>query len=127
MAALCRKLLARAMEAAAADDDSARFDADRTAIREERGERVDGRCIVCRPIGRDDHDAVADVEVRIARRRDFALDLDAAGRGEVDDLDPTKGFGPRARVGVDGSVGIVATRRDRDRDRAPRRRREDEI
>src|SRR3546814_19203582 len=62
------KLLARAMEAAAADDDSARVDADRAAVGKERGERVHGRGIVRRTIGRDDHDAVADIEVHIACR-----------------------------------------------------------
>src|SRR3546814_41689 len=79
MAALCRKLLARAMEAAAADDDSARVDADRAAVGKERGERVHGRGIVRRTIGRDDHDAVADIEVHIACRRDLAVQFDAAG------------------------------------------------
>src|SRR3546814_531979 len=79
MGTLSRHLLARAMEAAAADDDAARRHADRAAIGEERGERVDRSLIVRNAIGRDDDGGVADVEVHIARRRNLAADLDAAG------------------------------------------------
>src|SRR5690606_21941415 len=79
IAALCRKLLARAMEAPAADDDSARVDPDGAAVRKKRRERVDGLGIVLRAIGRDEHNAVADIEVHVARCCNLALDLDAAG------------------------------------------------
>src|SRR3546814_2696879 len=81
MPALCRKLLARAMEAAAAADDAARVDADRAATGEQRRERIDRRPILGDAIGGDDHDAVADIEIHIARRRDLTIALDAAGEG----------------------------------------------
>src|SRR3546814_12735812 len=65
MPALCRKLLARAMEAAAAADDAARVDADRAATGEQRRERIDRRPILGDALGGDDHDAVADIEIHI--------------------------------------------------------------
>src|SRR3546814_12379454 len=82
MPALCRKLLARAMEAAAAADDAARVDADRASTGEQRRERIARRPILGDGIGGDDHDAVAAIEIHIARRRDITLALPAAGGGE---------------------------------------------
>ena len=110
---LARKLLARAMEAAATSDDSARGHADGTAAGEERSERVDCGLIVRDAIGRNDDGRVADVEIHIARRRHFSVDFHAAGRGEIDDLDAAERRGARAGVGIDMRVGVVAARCDR--------------
>src|SRR3546814_12398115 len=85
--------------------------ADRAAVGEKRGERVDRGLIARHAIGRHDDGRVADIEIHIARRRDFAADLDAPGRGEVDDLDPTEGRGACVRVGVDTRVWMVIARR----------------
>src|SRR3546814_14918804 len=61
MPALCRKLLARAMEAAAAADDAARVDADRAATGEQRPERLDSRPILGHARGGAGHGAVASI------------------------------------------------------------------
>src|SRR3546814_15259330 len=96
MPALCRKLLARAMEAAAAADDAARVDADRAATGEQRRERIDRRPILGDAIGGADHDAVADIEIHIARRRDLTIALDTAGGGQGAAVAPPERFRPGA-------------------------------
>ena len=85
----------------------------------QRLDDVHGGPIVRRAILRHNHGGIADVEVHVARRDDVAvLILDAAGRGEGDDIElgSLQSFGG---VAIDGVVGIVL-RGGRDCDAAGR-------
>jgi hypothetical protein len=82
------------------------------AKREQRLDCLDRRRIIGRAILGHHDRRIADVEVHIACRDDFAVTLDEAGRGDGHDLQVgiEQGFGS---IGVSRRVGVI---RDRFRD-----------